>query len=198
MSNLGGLERWCTHFGSFKGLGLVHAITSLADSHARQHGGHLQHLLGDTLLLAWPWAEESPRPAPAGSAQEQPEALLDAVQAHGAVRSAIAASKGLMAELGSVLRDAEAEHQPLGLRVAIETGPYLLAVAGSSSSRRSLVLGPAVDMALGLLPLCDELASPVLLGEAAGSSQSPQTVQGMGQFLLPDAGQPRFVFRPLT
>jgi adenylate cyclase len=193
-----GLERWCTHFGSFKGLGLVHAITSLADSHARQHGGHLQHLLGDTLLLAWPWAEESPRPAPAGSAQEQPEALLDAVQAHGAVRSAIAASKGLMAELGSVLRDAEAEHQPLGLRVAIETGPYLLAVAGSSSSRRSLVLGPAVDMALGLLPLCDELASPVLLGEAAGSSQSPQTVQGMGQFLLPDAGQPRSVFRPLT
>jgi hypothetical protein len=81
------------------------------------------------------------------------------------------------------------------LRAAVEAGPYLLAVAGSSNSRRSLMLGPAVDVALALLPLCDELASPLLMGQRAAGLQPRVPTHPMGQFLLPDSGQPQAVYR---
>ncbi len=173
-----GLERWSAAADSLKALGLVHAISSLAEKHARQHGGTLQHLQGDTLLLAWP----------VPSAQDTP-ALQHAVQ------QSVLAARGLFAELGELLGTTETERYPLGLRAAVDTGPYLLAVAGSAASRRSLMLGPAVDVALALLPLCDELASPLLLGQRAASAQPRLTLHPMGSFLLPDSGQPQTVCR---
>jgi adenylate cyclase len=173
-----GLERWSAAADSLKALGLVHAISSLAEKHARQHGGTLQHLQGDTLLLAWP----------VPSAQDTP-ALQHAVQ------QSVLAARGLFAELGELLGTTETERYPLGLRAAVDTGPYLLAVAGSAASRRSLMLGPAVDVALALLPLCDELASPLLLGQRAAAAQPRLTLHPMGSFLLPDSGQPQTVCR---
>jgi adenylate cyclase len=173
-----GLERWSAAADSLKALGLVHAISSLAEKHARQHGGTLQHLQGDTLLLAWP----------VPSAQDTP-ALQHAVQ------QSVLAARGLFAELGELLGTTETERYPLGLRAAVDTGPYLLAVAGSAASRRSLMLGPAVDVALALLPLCDELASTLLLGQRAAAAQPRLTLHPMGSFLLPDSGQPQTVCR---
>jgi hypothetical protein len=79
--------------------------------------------------------------------------------------------------------------------MALEAGAYLLAVAGSSSSRRSLMLGPAVDVSLALLPFCEELASPLLMGQRAAETQPRVPLLAMGQFLLPDSGQPQTVFR---
>ena len=180
-----GLERWSAAADSLKALGLVHAISSLAQKHSGLHGGTLEHLQGDTLLLAWPVAAAEP--------QAMDQALQDAVQ------KAVLAARGMFVELGALLGSTETERYPLGLRAALEAGPYLLAVAGSSASRRSLMLGPAVDVALALLPLCEELASPLLLGQRAAATQQ-RTLQHlplhpMGQFLLPDSGQPQTVYR---
>lgn len=181
-----GLDRWSAAADSLKALGLVHAISCLAEKHARQQGGTLQHLQGDTLLLSWPVAEAAPAAAPNPGQQH-------AVQ-H-AIQQAVLAARGLFVELGELLGATETERYPLGLRAAVETGPYLLAVAGSSASRRSLMLGPAVDVALALLPLCDELASPLLLGQRAAAAQPRLELQPMGSFLLPDSGQPQTVSR---
>jgi hypothetical protein len=107
----------------------------------------------------------------------------------------VQAARSLLVELGGLLATMETERRPLAVRAAIEAGPYLLAVAGSSTSRRSLLLGPAVDVALGLLPLCEELASPLLLGQRAASSGPRVATHPMGHFLLPDSAQPQTVHR---
>ena len=191
-----GLDRWSAAADSLKALGLVHAISSLAEKHARQQGGTLQHLQGDTLLLSWPVAEAAAAASTvsanhtAHTATPTPQPALQ----H-AVQQAVLAARGLFVELEELLAATETERYPLGLRAAVETGPYLLAVAGSSASRRSLMLGPAVDVALALLPLCDELASPLLLGQRAAAAQPRLPLQPMGSFLLPDSGQPQTVCR---
>lgn len=177
-----GLERWSAAVDSLKALGLVHAISSLAEKHARQHGGALHHLQGDTLLLAWPVPSGAGAPAAAHALQH-------------AVQQAVLAARGLFSELGELLGTTETERYPLSLRAAVDTGPYLLAVAGSAASRRSLMLGPAVDVVLALLPLCDELASPLLLGQRAAAAQPRLTLHPMGSFLLPDSGEPQTVCR---
>ncbi len=199
-----GLERWSAAADSLKALGLVHAISSLAEKHARQHGGTLQHLQGDTLLLAWPVPE-----AGQGGRGEHTATLhlahpsnptnptnpVSSSALQHAVQQAVLAARGLFVELGALLGTTETQRYPLGLRAALDTGPYLLAVAGSSASRRSLMLGPAVDVALALLPLCDELASPLLLGQRAAAAQPRVPLHPMGSFLLPDSGQPQTVCR---
>jgi class 3 adenylate cyclase len=166
-----GLERWCAAVDSLKALGLVHAISSLAEKQARLHGGTLEHVQGDTLLLVWPGV------------------------ALASVQSAVQAGRGLQSELGALLGSNESEGFPLGLRMAIESGPFLLAVAGSRTSRRSLILGAAVDTVLAMLPLCEELASPLLMGQQAAQTGPRVTLQHMGQFWLPDAGQPQSLYR---
>jgi adenylate cyclase len=172
-----GLERWSAAADALKALGLVHAISSLAEKHARVHGGTLQHLQGDTLLLVWVVPKSEPAPL------------------RQAVEGAVNAAQGLFEELGGLLRNMESERYPLGLRASVETGAYLLAVAGTSATRRSLMLGPAVDVALALLPLCDELASPLLLGQRAASTQPGFSLKAMGSFLLPDNGQGQTIYR---
>lgn len=166
-----GLERWSAKVDSFQALGLMHAIATLAEKHASQHGGMLEHVQGDTLLMVWP------------------EALAEDVQ------KAVRTGRGLLTDLGELLIDNESESHPLGLRLTIETGPYLLAVAGSRSSRRTRILGAAVDAALAMLPLCDELASPMLLGQHAADLSPRVAVHHMGKFWLTDADQPRSIYR---
>lgn len=183
-----GLQRWSAGVGSLKALALVHAITSLAETHARRHGGTLEHVQGDTLLLSWPTTRSggpghaSPRPAPAPSA-------------HDAVQSSVQAARSLLVELGDVLSTNETETAPLGLRMAIDHGDFLLAVAGSRTSRRSLMLGHAVDSVLAMLPLCEELASPILLGQRVAQDASRMSVHPMGQFLLPETRHPQVIYR---
>ena len=186
-----GLERWSSAVDSLKALGLVHAVSTLAEKHSRLHGGNLEHLQGETLLLAWP-TPVAASAAQAMASQTQPPQPL---QARAEVQQAVLAARSLFVELGALLGNTESERYPLGLRAAVEAGPYLLAVAGSSNSRRSLMLGPAVDVALALLPLCDELASPLLMGQRAAGLQPRVPTHPMGQFLLPDSGQPQAVYR---
>ena len=185
-----GLQRWSAGVGSLKALALVHAITSLAETHARRHGGTLEHVQGDTLLLSWPTQRTEPGdPASPGS---EP---CNGPSPHEAVQATVQAARSLLAELGDVLCTNETETAPLGLRMTIDHGDYLLAVAGSRTSRRSLMLGRAVDNVLAMLPLCEELASPILLGQRAAQVAARMSVHPMGQFLLPETRSPQIIYR---
>lgn len=189
-----GLQRWSAGVGSLKALALIHAISSLAETHARRQGGTLEHVQGDTLLLSWPTHHtDSPDTAnpspPTGSRNPGSLSPQDAVQ------DAVQAARSLLAELGDILGANETETAPLGLRMAIDHGDFLLAVAGSRTSRRSLMLGRAVDTVLAMLPLCAELASPILLGQRAAQAASRLSVHPMGQFLLPETRHPQIIYR---
>lgn len=177
-----GLQRWSAGVGSLKALSLVHAITSLAESQARRHGGMLEHVQGDTLLLSWPTT-------PTEGAQNA------GMSAHDAVQSSVQAARGLLAELGDLLTGNETDTSPLGLRMAVDLGDFLLAVAGSRTSRRSLMLGTAVDSVLAMLPLCEELASPILMGQRAAQWAPRISMHPMGQFLLPETRSPQTIYR---
>jgi class 3 adenylate cyclase len=166
-----GLERWTASVDSLQALALVHALNSVAERGAHRHGGALEHVQGETLLLAWPRAD------------------ADAVQA--AVRSA----SELLGEIGELLQRNESQRYPLGVRAAVEAGAFLVAVAGSRNSRRPLLLGPAVDVALAMLALADELASPLLVGARAAGLRPGAPLVCLGQFLLPDHPEPGPLYR---
>jgi adenylate cyclase len=175
-----GLERWSARVDSLQALALVHACTSLCEKHARAQGGTLAHVKGDTLIMAWQ-----------GAANEDKNNKNKLVG--GPVERSLLAAKGLVEELTPLLHRNEFEACPLSINAALESGPYLLAVAGSSTRRRALILGPAVDTATAMLGLSEELASVLLLGPVAHEAR-PQVagmqLHTMGQFLLPDASRP--------
>ena len=166
-----GLERWTSTVDSLQALGVAHAISTLADRAASQHGGALEHVRGEVLLLAWP--------------------RVDAECAS----AAIEAAQTLMRELTPLLRQNESLRFPLGLQVAIESGAFLLGVAGPQASRRPLLLGPAADIVLAMLPFCEELAAPLLIGTHVAQLQPSQKLILIGQFLLPDHAQPKTLYR---
>jgi len=72
----------------------------------------------------------------------------------------------------------------------------LLGVAGPQASRRTLLLGPVADVVLAMLPFCDELAAPVLIGARAAHTLAGQNLVLIGQFLLLDHAQPQSLYRP--
>lgn len=166
-----GLERWTTSVDSLQALAMVHAVSTVAERGAQRHGGALEHLQGETLLMVWSRA--------------------DAASVHDAIMTAL----DLFRELGTLLRRNESERYPLGVRSAIESGAFLLGVAGSRTSRRPVLLGPTTDAVLAMLALCDELASPLLVGDQAASAQPADTLHPMGRFLLPDHPTPKQLYR---
>ena len=169
-----GLERWSARVDSLQALALVHACTSVCEKHARAQGGTLAHVKGDTLIMAWTGVN---------------------VQS---VASSLQAARDLVLELTPLLQRNEFESCPLSINAALECGPYLLAVAGSSTRRRALILGPAVDTATAMLGLSEELASVLLMGPAAleaGPNFEGLQIHSMGQFMLPDASRPVILSR---
>ncbi len=166
-----GLERWTASVDSLQALAMVHAISTVAERNAQRHGGALEHLQGEILLMAWPRADAA------------------------GVHAAIATALELPRELDPLLQRNESERYPLGVRSAIESGAFLLGVAGSRTSRRPVLLGPTADAVLAMLALCDELASPLLVGDHAASAQPGDTLHPMGRFLLPDHPRPKQLYR---
>ena len=166
-----GLERWTSTVDSLQALGVAHAISTLADRAASAHGGALEHVRGEVLLLAWP--------------------RVDAQCAS----AAIEAARDLMQQLNPLLRQNESLRFPMSVQVTIESGAFLLGVAGAQASRRPLLLGPVADIVLAMLPFCDELAAPLLVGPQVAQLQPVQKLVLIGQFLLPDHAQPRSLYR---
>ena len=166
-----GLERWIGSVDSLQALALVHAVSTLADRSATQHGGALEHVQGETFLLAWPHSDTA------------------------GVSAAIATGRKLIHELEPMLQHNEGEYNPLGVRVAVEAGSFLVGVVGSRASRRPLLLGPVADTVLAMLPLCDELAATLLVGPNAADTRPESTLRCLGQFLLPDQMYPKPLYR---
>ncbi len=161
-----GLERWTASVDSIQALALVHGLNTLADRSAQLHGGALEHIQGETLLLAWSRADAA------------------------AVDAALATAQELLTELPELLQRNESQRYPLGLRAAVEAGAFLLAVAGARASRRALLLGPAADLAYAMLALSDELAVSLLVGAQAAQLRPGEPLVCLGQFLLPDQREP--------
>ena len=166
-----GLERWTSTVDSLQALGVAHAISTLADHAASQHGGALEHVRGEVLLLAWPHVDTQ------------------------CASAAIEAARALMQQLNPLLRQNESLRFPMSVQVSIESGAFLLGVAGAQASRRPLLLGPVADIVLAMLPFCDELAAPLLVGPQVAQLQPAQKLVLIGQFLLPDHAQPRTLYR---
>ena len=183
-----GLERWSARVDSLQALALVHACTSLCEKHARAQRGTLAHVKGDTLIMAWTDGNHD-----TNNLNSNANKNAHSKQPASAVERSLMAAKTLVEELTPLLLRNEFEACPLSINAALESGPYLLAVAGSSTRRRALILGPAVDTATAMLGLSEELASVLLLGPVAQDAQ-PQLpgmqMHTMGQFLLPDAPRP--------
>jgi adenylate cyclase len=176
-----GLERWCSATDTLRGLGLIHAIHTVTQRQAQAHGGTIEHVQGELLVLGWPLADTA------------------------SARAALDTARALHAELGPVLARNEQPGFPLAIAVAIEAGDYLLGVVGASDARRPVLLGPAAHDVLALLSMCEELASPILVGPAAaelvaaapaGAPKPPApALQSLGNFLLPDQPKPRTLYR---
>jgi len=144
----------------------------VANHTAQAHGGALEHVRGEVLLIAWPNA----------GAQ--------------CVTAAIDTAQALMAELLPMLRQNETRRSPLGVQAAIESGAFLLGVAGPQASRRTLLLGPVAAAVLAMLPLRGDPAAPVLIGAQAAHTLAGQNLVLIGQFLLLDHAQPQSLYRP--
>lgn len=166
-----GLERWTGSVDTLQALALLHAMSTLADRGASRHGGALELVHGETLLLAWPEA----------GARD--------------VMAAIETAREICRALEPVLAQNESPGFPLGCRAAVEAGSFLLAVAGARASRRPLLLGPAADTVLTMLPLCDELASPLLIGPQAALTAPPTPLRELGHFQLPNQRQAKCLYR---
>jgi adenylate cyclase len=166
-----GLERWTSSVDSLQALSVAHAASTLADHAARQHGGALEHVRGEVLLMSWPTA--------------------DATCASAAIEAALA----LMQDLDPLLAQNESLRAPLSVHAAIESGTFLLGLAGPQSSRRVLLLGPAADIVLATLEMCADLGTPLLIGPNIAHMQPRQKLRLIGHFLLPDREQPRPLYR---
>lgn len=166
-----GLERWIGAADSLQALGVIHAISTLAHHAAQAHGGRLEHVRGEVFLLAWHQADTASADQAIGAAQQ------------------------LVAQLEPLLLQNESRRFPLGLQIATDAGAFLLGVAGPQASRRPVLLGPAADVALAMLPFCEELACTLLVGAQMAQLQQQHSLSLIGQFLLLDHPQPKPLYR---
>lgn len=166
-----GLERWTSSVDSLQALAVAHAVSTLADKLASAEGGVVEHVHGEVLVLAWH------------------DTTVQTAQA------ALQAARHLLVELPVLLQPNASLAFPLGVLACIEAGSYLLGVAGPKNLRRPLLLGPVSDQTQAMLPFCEELASPILVGPVVASLLSGAALHSLGHFLLPDHPQPRQLFR---
>lgn len=180
-----GLERWVSQVDSLQALALIHALHTCAAKILQEEPhnarAQLHSAQGATLYLSWP----------------EPVAL----------EQAISSLQRLHQALAPILQTNALPQAPLLAYIAMESGNYLLGLVGASHGRRHVLLGPVANDIQGMLALCTELDSPLLLGpQAAKQLQNTQpppgqprsntlSVQSLGQFLLLDQSRPRELFR---
>ena len=166
-----GLERWTSSVDSLQALGLAHAISTVADKAANTNGGALEHVYGEMLLIAWP--------------------IINASNATAAIETA----RTLLQELNPLLLQNESMQNPMSLQAAIEGGAFLIGLAGPKASRRVLLLGPVADIAQAMLPFCEDLAAPLLIGPQLAQLAIVPPPLLIGKFLLPDQQHPKSLYR---
>lgn len=171
--HIAGMDRWVSHVDSLQALALIHALHSAAQQSAILHGGHLEHAQGSTLYLTW------------------------SDTTHESVTASLKGVRHLHSLLTPVLLQNETLSYPLSAYAAIEAGAYLLGIVGESASRRSVLLGPIANDVMGMLSLCEELASPILVGPCAAEvfTTTNTKLQPLGRFLLPHQERAKPLYR---
>lgn len=171
---IAGLQRWIGHVDSLQGLALIHALHSAAADASRIHGGQLEHAQGEVFYMSWPSSD----------ANATSEALDGLGQ--------------LLKTLVPILERNASEGFPLSFYAALESGSYLLGLVGAAGARRSVLLGPVANDVAGMLALCEELDSPILIGPQAAQNLTAQArapLQSLGQFILPDQRRSKTLYR---
>lgn len=166
-----GLERWTGSVDSLQALAVAHAVSILADRVAAAHAGAVEHVRGEILVLAW---HETSRTS---------------------LESALHTARVLLEQLPALLQANATVAYPLNACASIEAGAFLLGVAGPRNLRRPLLLGPAAEQVLAMLPFCEELATAVLIGPVAAALAPAYPLHALGHFLLPDQPHSRQLFR---
>lgn len=169
-----GLQRWIGHVDSLQGLALVHALHSAAADASRIHGGQLEHAQGEVFYMSWPSSDAN------------------------ATSEALGGLRQLLKTLAPILERNASDGFPLSFYAALESGSYLLGLVGAAGARRSVLLGPVANDVAGMLGLCEELDSPILIGPQAAqtlTAQAHEPLQSLGQFILPDQLRSKTLYR---
>lgn len=169
-----GLQRWVEHVDSLQGLALIHALHSAASDASGRHGGQLEHAQGEVFYMSWPRGD------------------LNATQV------ALDGLRQLHQTLTPILERNTTDSCPLHFYAALESGVYLLGLVGAQTARRGVLLGPVANDVAGMLALCEELDSPILIGPKAAqtlTTQASEPLQSLGQFMLPDQRRAKTLHR---
>lgn len=169
-----GLQRWVEHVDSLQGLALIHALHSAASDKSGDHGGQLEHAQSEVFYMSWPHSDVN------------------------ATQAALNGLRQLHKTLTPILERNTTDACPLRFYAALERGVYLLGLVGAQNARRSVLLGPVANDVAGMLGLCEELDSPILIGPQAAqtlTTQASEPLQSLGQFMLPDQRRAKTLYR---
>ncbi len=160
-----GLDRWTGSVDSLRALAFIHGLLTTLDRALLPYQGSLEQRQGDLVLITL------------SKGTDIPGVLLK-------IRS----------DLEPLLESNETVQSPLSLQMAVELGPYLLAIAGSQGSRRPLMLGPVVDSVQAMVALGQELAAPIVVGPVLAHQWGPDALGELielGHFVLPEQPEPK-------
>jgi len=149
---------------------VLHIFYTTVDRIVGQHGGVVEHMVGDSIMAVWNGSSPCPD------------------HAHKAVGAAEEVWREGVAQLPKV---ASRQTPPLDLGIGIESGDIMIGSFGPAQRRVHSVLGETVTIASRLENLTAELAYPILLGPEVVRQAQPAKAQPLGDFLLAGLTQPR-------
>ena len=149
---------------------VLHIFYTTVDRIVGQHGGVVEHMVGDSIMAVWNGSSPCPD------------------HAHKAVGAAEEIWREGVAQLPKV---ASRQTPPLDLGIGIESGDIMIGSFGPAQRRVHSVLGETVTIASRLENLTAELAYPILLGPEVVRQAQPAKAQPLGDFLLAGLTQPR-------
>jgi adenylate cyclase len=149
---------------------VLHIFYTTVDRIVGQHGGVVEHMVGDCIMAVWNGSSPCPD------------------HAHKAVGAAEEIWREGVAQLPKV---ASRKTPPLDLGIGIESGDIMIGSFGPAQRRVHSVLGETVTIASRLENLTAELAYPILLGPEVVRQAQPAKAQPLGDFLLAGLTQPR-------
>ena len=152
---------------------LLHCFFTEANAVVEQSGGEIQEFTADSFIAAWPGGE-----TPA-------EVVLDA------------ASK-VLERIESFLPQSPPNGlEPLALGIGIEQGAVLVGSIGPSTRRTHTLLGDTVSIVVRIQEMTQELAQPILVGEAFARAYGKSGLDTQGTFLLPGSQRPQLLYAPI-
>lgn len=152
-------------------LAVFHALNRLAQQIASNHGAQLYPSDMDEFLLVWPEVR---------SADDPPRMLLAARELHRGISQLLA---GLESATG------------LALEIAVHADDALDGFIGSRERRRPVLYGRLRQVTAAMLQLSTELASPILVSDAATPGHADEhALRDLGTFKLEDIRQPHALY----